>query len=221
VGNVEHYFVDPSVPSDRRRMTVGLGGREVEVVTDRGVFSKDEVDDGTRVLLDAVPPPAGDHLLDLGCGWGPITLALAFAAPEATVWAVDVNPRARELCADNARSLGLTNVRVAAPDEVPAEVRFGGIWSNPPIRIGKPALHELLTTWLGRLADGGEAYLVVAKNLGSDSLLRWLQETGFDASRYAAKKPFRVLRVSAGPAAGTSAGPAAGTSGRPAAGTAR
>jgi 16S rRNA G1207 methylase RsmC len=203
---VEHYFGDPSVPSERRRLKVVLAGREVEVATDRGVFSKDELDAGTRALLEAAPPPAGHQLLDLGCGWGPIALSLALAAPDAVVWAVDVNPRARELCADNARNLGLANVRVVAPDEVPADVEFSCIWSNPPIRIGKPALHELLTTWLGRLSPDGEAYLVVAKNLGSDSLLRWLQESGFDASRHASQRPFRVLRV-----AGVSERPAGGT----------
>jgi 16S rRNA (guanine1207-N2)-methyltransferase len=139
--------------------------------------------------------PATGNLLDLGCGSGPIALALALRAPGATVWAVDVNPRARERCAANASALGLANVRVEAPEDVPADVRFTAIWSNPPIRIGKRALHELLSLWLARLADGGRARLVVQRHLGADSLAAWLQEQGFVVDRVASKAGFRVVEV--------------------------
>lgn len=133
-------------------------------------------------------------MLDLGCGYGPLALAMALQSPEASVWAVDVNERARELCAGNAARAGLTNVHVRAPDEVPAAIRFSAIWSNPPIRIGKAALHGLLRRWLARLEPSGEAYLVVQRHLGSDSLQRWLAEQGWPTTRVASRQSYRVLR---------------------------
>jgi 16S rRNA (guanine1207-N2)-methyltransferase len=162
------------------------------------VFARDSVDPGTKLLLlDAPPPaPAGD-LLDLGCGYGPIAVTMARRSPEATVWAVDTNRRARELTAANAAAAGAGNVRVAAPDDVPPEVRFATIWSNPPIRIGKQALHDLLQEWLGRLAPDGRAVLVVQKHLGADSLNRWLDENGFPTSRLRARTGYRLLEVAA------------------------
>ncbi|MGJ9413123.1 class I SAM-dependent methyltransferase [Aeromicrobium sp. CF4.19] len=189
-----HYFDDDPTGIERRRdVDVDLWGHQLRCTTASGVFSSDGLDHATRLLLESGEPPAGTPtLLDLGCGWGPIACLLAAAAPDATVWAVDVNERARDLTALNARRHGLT-VHVAAPEEVPGDVRFDAIWSNPPIRIGKPALHELLATWLGRLADDGHARLVVGKNLGADSLQRWLVEQGWPTQRAASSKGFRVL----------------------------
>jgi 16S rRNA (guanine1207-N2)-methyltransferase len=168
----------------------------LDLTSDSGVFSKGEVDAGTKLLLlDGGPlPPAGD-LLDLGCGYGPIALTMARRSPGATVWAVDVNRRAVELTASNAAAAGLANVRACHPDEVPADVRFGAIWSNPPIRIGKAALHELLLTWLRRL--DGRAVLVVQKHLGADSLARWLVEQGFPTTRLQSRVGFRLLEITA------------------------
>jgi 16S rRNA (guanine1207-N2)-methyltransferase len=162
------------------------------------VFSTDAVDAGTKyLLLEGPEPPAAGDLLDLGCGYGPIALTLARRAPAATVWAVDVNERARDLCRANAEQLGLANVRVAAPDEVPGAVRFAAIWSNPPIRIGKAPLHDLLAGWLGRLTEGGWAALVVSKHLGSDSLAGWLGGQGWAVERLGSRQGYRILRVSA------------------------
>jgi 16S rRNA G1207 methylase RsmC len=162
------------------------------------VFSRDGVDAGTKLLLleAPAPSPAGD-LLDLGCGYGPIAVTLARRAPAATVWAVDVNRRALALAAANATRAGATNVRVAEPDEVPAEIRFATIWSNPPIRIGKDALHELLERWLARLAPDGCAVLVVQKHLGADSLVRWLESSGHPTSRLQSRMGYRLLGVRA------------------------
>ncbi|MFD6448690.1 class I SAM-dependent methyltransferase [Promicromonospora sp. NPDC060204] len=194
----DHYFTaQPASDDERRTRTVRLAGRALEVEVAAGVFSPGGLDKGTAVLLDHVPaPPATGDLLDLGCGWGPITISLALAAPEATVWAVDVNERALDLVRRNAERLGLENVRAALPDDVPDDVRFAACWSNPPIRVGKEALHELLTRWLPRLEPDAVAWLVVQKNLGSDSLARWITEAlGLPVERTTSSKGFRVLRV--------------------------
>ena len=172
------------------------GGEEVELETDRGLFSVAHVDPGTKVLLAKAPaPPPTGNLVDLGCGYGPISIALARQSPEATVWAVDVAPRARELTEANARRLGASNVRVVAPDEAPADLVVAALYSNPPLHTGKPHLHSLLHEWLGRLAPSAAGWLVVKRSLGSDSLIRWLSETGFPASKLGSRKGYRVIQV--------------------------
>ncbi len=196
----DHYFsARPAGPDERRKITVDLAGRTFQVQTAGGVFSPGHVDLGTRVLLREVPdPPQTGDLLDLGCGWGPLALTMALLAPDARVWAVDVNERALDLVRGNARRLGLANVSAARPDDVPDDVRFAAIWSNPPIRVGKDALHDLLRRWLPRLAPGGEAWLVVGRNLGADPLHRWLaDELAGSVDRAASAKGFRVLHVAA------------------------
>jgi 16S rRNA G1207 methylase RsmC len=192
-----HYFDnDPAIASDPVEVIWSLPDGQLRLMTDRGVFGYGGVDSGTKLLLISAPaPPDGGDLLDIGCGTGAIALTMARRAPHAMVWAIDVNRRARELCTANADRNGIDNVRVAAPEDVPDEISFAAIWSNPPIRIGKPALHELLLRWLGRLAPGAEAHLVVQKHLGADSLQRWLDEHGHPTDRVAIGAGFRVLRV--------------------------
>jgi 16S rRNA (guanine1207-N2)-methyltransferase len=171
----------------------------LDLDTDRGVFSPDRVDAGTRVLLGVVPPvtpPAGE-LVDLGAGYGPIALTMARRHPAARVWAVEPNRRARELCAANAARAGLDNVTVIAPEDFPTDLPIDAVWSNPPIRIGKAALRELLTEWLDRLRPGASAWFVVGRHLGADSLARWLEESGRPARRVATRQTYRVLEVGA------------------------
>ncbi len=195
----EHYFSnEPAGEIKTKTISVNLAGREVTVLTSGSMFSPDHVDTGTKVLLEHLElAPDDGNILDIGCGWGPITLALAIARPEATIWAIDVNERALELTRKNAERLGLTNIRTALPEAVPVDISFNGIWSNPPIRVGKEVLHEIMQTWLPRMVIGGDAYLVVQKHLGSDSLLKWLQDTmtSFDSSRLDTAKTFRVFQV--------------------------
>lgn len=195
----EHYFSEvPGSDFNARELNVTLAGKPVSVVTAGGIFSPERVDPGTSVLLEhlAEAPPSGD-LLDVGCGWGPISLSLAIQSPHATVWAIDVNERSLELTRRNAERLGLNNVKVCRPDEVPANLKFQGIWSNPPIRVGKAELHSILETWLPRLDRQGVSYLVVQKNLGADSLHRWLEAQFPELStiRVDTAKQYRVLRV--------------------------
>jgi 16S rRNA (guanine1207-N2)-methyltransferase len=196
----EHYFSSsPGSELKTRTVTVRLAGHDREVTTANGVFSPERLDPGTSVLLSNVPtPPPGGNLLDLGCGWGPIALSLALESPHATVWAVDVNERALDLVRANAAKLSITNINAVTPENVPADVRFRTIWSNPPIRVGKNELHAMLEHWLPRLADGSDGWLVVQRNLGSDSLHRWLQSTfpeEFSFVRAATSKGYRVLRA--------------------------
>ncbi len=176
------------------------GDLELDLWTDTGVFAGDRVDPGTQALLEEAPAPADvpADVLDLGCGYGPIAVALARRAPAARVWAVDVNERAVELTRDNAYLNGCGNVHACPPGEVPADLGFAAIYSNPPVRIGKAALHALLLEWLARLSPDGRAYLVVQRHLGSDSLAAWLRGQGYRVDRLASKRGYRVLEVRAG-----------------------
>lgn len=198
----EHYFSESPASDTRvREIEVSLAGAPRQVVTAGGVFSPEHLDRGTEILLRS----ASDHptlfadgaVLDLGCGWGPIALSAALAAPEREVWAIDINERARDLTAQNAQRLHLTNVRVEDPQRVPTSLRFQTILSNPPIRIGKAALHELLRQWLPRLAPGGSALLVVAKHLGAESLQRWIASEFpmLQVTRIARDKGFHVIEA--------------------------
>jgi 16S rRNA (guanine1207-N2)-methyltransferase len=194
----EHYFsASPRGPERRQQIEVEVWGRRFGLTTANGVFAADGLDRGTDVLLrESTPPTGSPTVLDLGCGYGPVALGIALACPGARVDAVDVNERALALCRDNAARLGVADrVRVAPPGVVEADRTYDQIWSNPPIRVGKEALHTLLLTWLPRLAPAGEARLVVSKNLGADTLQRWLVEQGFGCRRVATSKGFRVLVV--------------------------
>lgn len=195
----QQYFAErPDAAPRPRAVQVVLPDLHLELETDSGVFSPQRLDPGTRLLLEtAPPPPAAGDLLDLGSGYGPLALVLGARSPGARVWAVDVNTRALRLCARNAGRAGLGNVRCVPPDDPGLPGEFGVLWSNPPIRIGKPALHALLARWLARLAPGGSAFLVVQRYLGSDSLQRWLTDSGWPAERIAARSGYRVLRVAA------------------------
>lgn len=196
----DHYFTaTPASDENLRRIRVTLAGRDLELTTAAGVFSPDRLDAGTAVLLaNTPPPPPGGDLLDLGCGWGPISISLALASPHARIWAVDVNERSLDLVRRNAAELGLTNITAALPDDVPDDIVFRSIRSNPPIRVGKSQLHALLERWIPRLDERSDAWLVVARNLGSDSLQRWLSATfpdGYSVHRTATARGYRVLKV--------------------------
>lgn len=195
----DHYFTAEPVSADERRtIVVPLAGQSRPVQVAPGIFSPDRIDQGTSVLLGHAPkPPASGTFLDLGCGWGPIALSLALWSPAATVYAVDVNERAMDLARHNAESLGRNNIHVSTAEIVQADVTFDLIWSNPPIRVGKAVLHSLMTTWLPRLAPGGSAFLVVQRNLGSDSLHKWLQQElpDLQTTRFTSVKGYRILRV--------------------------
>jgi 16S rRNA (guanine1207-N2)-methyltransferase len=212
-GPSSQYFArQPSAASDPRSVRLSLADLELTLTTDRGVFSTERIDPGTRLLLQEAPHPtdAMGDVLDLGCGYGPVAVALARRAPGARVWAVDVNERAVALCAENAAANGADGVHPVVVDEVGTplagaphdlatlpDVRFGGLWSNPPIRIGKAALHGLLTRWLDRLSPGAKGWLVVQRHLGADSLAGWMEAEGWTTERLVSRTGYRLLEVSA------------------------
>ncbi|WP_285733725.1 methyltransferase [Nocardiopsis sp. ATB16-24] len=204
----QHYFdSDPGAASRPSTADLVLPDLHLRLHTDRGVFSPDKVDLGTRVLLETVPPPPPQgRLLDLGCGYGPIALTMASRAPSSQVLGVDVNSRAVDLARRNAAEHGLRNARFAVvtpegspTDETPSREDLSGpfdaVWSNPPIRVGKKVLHTMLRTWLGRLTPQGVAHLVVQRHLGADSLHTWLDSQGLATERVASRAGFRVLAV--------------------------
>ena len=217
----EHYFsANPASPRRARTVTLRLKDVTLDLRTDRGVFSADRIDPGTLLLLKHAPLPApqvGNSsatttrvLADVGCGYGPIAATLALRAPDATIWATDVNERARELAAANLSAAGMAVfvgggdpagrdrlARVCAPEEVPASLRLDALYCNPPVRIGNSALDELLLQWLQRLHPGGFAVVVMHKNLGADSLVRRLEARGWTPRRLAIGGGYRVLQIPA------------------------
>ena len=196
----EHYFsAQPAGEFRTTEIAVRLAHGDYTVETAGSIFSPDHIDAGTEQLLYSVPtPPETGNFLDLGCGWGPLALTLAIEAPEASIFAVDVNERALELTKRNATRLGLTNITAGLPDSIEPLVSFDLIWSNPPIRVGKAELHDIMKTWLPRLNVAGEAYLVVAKHLGADSFEKWLGtqfESTHTVTREDTRKGFRIIKV--------------------------
>jgi 16S rRNA (guanine1207-N2)-methyltransferase len=194
----DHYFSrDPTVASRSKTIQVTLPDVSFELDTDRGVFAHGHLDIGTDLLLRTVPTVPPGELLDVGCGYGAIAITVALRNPDARVWAVDVNRRALDLCARNAERAGAVNVVAAEPDAVPGGIKFAAIYSNPPVRLGKEALHELLLTWIGRLEPDAVATLVVQRHLGSDSLAAWLTSLGHRVERVRSRFGYRVLEVHA------------------------
>ena len=190
-----HYFdEEPMSLSETSTVDLTLPDLTATLVTDRGVFSSSRIDPGTKYLLQNAPTPDGtvETALDLGCGYGPIARTLVHRFPKAEIWATDVNSRARLLTEKNVGGLG---VNVEHPDNIDESIRFDLIWSNPPIRIGKAKLYEMLEIWLQRLSDDGEAILVVQKHLGADSLAKWLATVRFQVDRLSSKSGYRLLKV--------------------------
>ena len=195
-GDGEQYFSGGPTSAPRPgTVSLDLPDRSLRFDTDSGVFSPGRIDPGTKLLLMELPGLDHGPVLDLGCGYGPIACTVALRHPDLEVIGVDVNPRARDLCAANAAALGAA-ITVLDPAEALEQVeRVGTIVSNPPIRIGKAALHELLGSWLERLAPEGSAYLVVHKHLGADSLARWLRDRGHPVQKLRSRQGYRILQV--------------------------
>lgn len=195
----EHYFSsDPAAPKKTVRLTVEVGGVAIPLEAASGTFSSGRLDPGTAVLLaESEHFPKDGNVLDLGCGWGPIGVSIAKICPNTQVFGIDINQRSVEQSNLNAALNDLTNFRAMKPDQLDPNLTFSAIWSNPPIRVGKAVLHELMLSYVPRLEPGGKATLVVSKNLGADSFQRWLSEQFPDSevTRLATAKGYRVLQL--------------------------
>lgn len=173
----EHYFTaSPTSPHAQRAVTLTALGVKMRLVTDAGVFSREGLDAGTRILLEALPPLAG-RVLDLGCGWGALGLTLAKRYPEAQFVLTDLNERACQLSKRNAEANALQNVRVLCGDGFePVQGAFDWICTNPPIRAGKRVIYALFARAAEHLLPGGRLAIVMRKQQGAASALRFLEE---------------------------------------------
>jgi 16S rRNA G1207 methylase RsmC len=195
----QHYFSEqPQTETTTHPVEFELEGRTFNLTAASGTFSSTRLDAGTRILLkESSFFPSEGTILDIGCGWGPISIAIAALRPATNVIGLDVNARSLELAASNASQLGLKNFKAVRADAIAQDLLFDGIWSNPPIRVGKAVLHELMETWIPRLKPGASAMLVVQKQLGAESFQKWLGDSfkGFNVSRHSIDKGYRVIRV--------------------------
>lgn len=195
----QHYFSEqPESEIRSKEISFEVAGHTFSATTESGTFSVQKLDKGTEVLLRLHSEfSESGHVLDIGCGWGPISLAIGKLRPKTQVWALDVNQRSLKLTQQNSAKAGLTNIKVVLTEEIPAGLTFSGIWSNPPIRVGKSVLHDLMRTWLPRLELGASAFLVVQKQLGAESFEKWLASEFkmMTVTRPYQDKGYRVIRV--------------------------
>lgn len=195
----EHYFSsDPAAPKKIVSLSIDVGGTQVRLDAASGTFSSGRLDSGTAVLLkESEHFPKDGNVLDIGCGWGPIGISIAMLSPSTRVFGIDINQRSVEQSNLNSKLNNLTNFTATKPEALDPDIKFSAIWSNPPIRVGKQVLHELMKTYIPRLEPGGKAVLVVSKNLGADSFQRWLQTQFPEASvtRLSTDKGYRVIQL--------------------------
>lgn len=193
----EHYYVEnPGAAHDEKTVIFSALGRELRCVTDAGVFSRDGLDMGTRILLEALPELRG-QVLDLGCGWGPVGVVLGKRYPDARLLLTDVNARAAELAERNLADNGVANAKVVRGDGFEAvEGAFDAIVLNPPIRAGKAVIYALFADAAAHLNEGGALYVVIRKQQGAESAQRYLNTIYADVSRIAREKGYWVLRCS-------------------------
>ena len=191
----DHYYSEtPASAHDERQFSVSLLGHEFRFTTDAGVFSRDGLDRGTEVLLNALPELAG-RALDLGCGWGPVGVALGRKYPAAELVLTDVNERAAELARRNLRDNGVKNAQVVCGEGFEnVEGSFDLIALNPPIRAGKAVIYELFANSAAHLSAGGALYIVIRKQQGAESAQKYLQTIYGDVERVARDKGYWVLR---------------------------
>ena len=197
----QYFAQQPAVPSRRREVDARLRGRSWTFLTDAGVFAREGVDPGTRLLIEAMRIDAGDRVLDLGCGYGPIGLVAATLALRGQVVMVDVNERAVVLARENAARAGLDNVEVFQGDGT-APVRgrtFDVVAMNPPIRSGRDAVRRLLRESREALRPGGRFYLVVRTAQGARTLAKEVEGMFAQAGEIARGGGYRVYEAMKGP----------------------
>lgn len=195
---MDHYYSSqPSSESNRKKINVKLGKDDFTLLTDAGVFSKDKVDTGSKVLIEAAQNtsfPEG-NLLDLGCGYGVVGLALAKKFSKREIEMVDVNERALSLSKDNAHLNQVKNVKIYQSNifEEIQNKKFAGIISNPPIRAGKKVVHQILSEACNHLRDGGKLQIVIQRKQGAPSAKKKMKEVFGNVERIELKKGYWVL----------------------------
>lgn len=197
---MSHYYTnDPDLPHDEQTFSYDLAGQRLQFTADNGVFSKHTIDFGSRVLIETVATqpalPAG-ALLDVGCGYGPIGLALAKRFPARQVTMSDVNERALALAKRNAEANQITNVTVVESSGYEhIDGQFGVIVTNPPIRAGKATVSAILAGAFDHLVPGGQLFCVIQKKQGAPSALKLMQETFATAAKIKMEHGYYILRA--------------------------
>jgi 16S rRNA (guanine1207-N2)-methyltransferase len=193
-----HYYSrTPEVKSDPQNIETVLRDFKFRLKTDQGVFSKNEIDFGSRLLIDSFTEnQIAGPLLDVGCGYGPVGLSMARAFPDRAIHMVDVNERALGLANENANANGISNVSIYESNclENVSEKNFSAILTNPPIRAGKSVVHEILEDSYNHLADGGELWVVIQKKQGAASAQKKMEEVYGNAEVAAKKKGYQILK---------------------------
>ena len=191
----DHYYTEiPTSAHDERRVVLRALGNTLTFITDAGVFSRDGLDRGTEVLLDALPELSG-RVLDLGCGWGAVGVALGKRWPELDIVMTDINSRAVELAWRNLAENGVKATVVQGDGFAAVEGRFDAIVTNPPIRAGKAVIYGLFAQARDHLKPDGALYVVIRKQQGAPSALKYLKEIYTRAETVDRGSGFHVLRA--------------------------
>lgn len=191
----DHYYTEnPNSAHDERRIALQALGNDLTFVTDAGVFSRDGLDRGTEVLLEALPPLEG-RVLDLGCGWGAVGVALGKRYPALDIVMTDINSRAVELARRNLAENGVTAAVLQGDGFDAVEGRFDAIVTNPPIRAGKAVIYGLFARAREYLEPDGALYVVIRKQQGAPSALKYLKEIYSRAETVDRASGFHVLRA--------------------------
>lgn len=200
-----YYSENPDIEHQERKWNFNLLGNEFRFVTDNGVFSKRTVDFGSRTLLEALEEShlfdeMDGKVLDVGCGYGPIGLAIAKKYPQLEVDMVDVNNLALDLAKENAGTNGIHNVNIFASNVyqqiIPTD--YSAIVSNPPIRAGKKVVHEILEGAFDHLKDGGTLTVVIQKKQGAPSAKKKMEEVFGNCQMIARNKGYQILQSKKG-----------------------
>lgn len=192
----EHYYSKrPTAASDRGKIETNLRGFSLSLVTDAGVFSKNDIDFGSRLLIETMRIPDTAHVLDVGCGYGPIGICAAKLAVRGHVTMIDINERAVELAKENAKRNEVHNVRVIQSDrfEGLGENVFDVILTNPPIRAGKSVVHDIFAGAAERLKPGGSLWVVIQKKQGAPSAFEKLQSLFGSVEEVKKDKGYRIF----------------------------
>jgi 16S rRNA (guanine1207-N2)-methyltransferase len=194
----EHYYsAKPTTAHEHNQIEVKLRGKDLTFVTDAGVFSKKEIDFGSKLLIETMIVDRNDSVLDVGCGYGPIGISAAFLADQGRVTMIDINERAVLLSRDNAKLNGLSNVTVQQSDLLAQvlEHKFNCILTNPPIRAGKTIVHDIFVQAYDALVPGGHLWVVIQKKQGAPSAFAKLASLFGNVVEVTKDKGYRIFKA--------------------------